>query len=82
MSMTMTAGGGAVAKKRVGNPGKPGGEGRPVRIQPDLLNKARIVAMRRGSQIGDYLGSLLEGPVNRDYQKVLKELAAEEGGGK
>jgi hypothetical protein len=83
MSATITAGGGTVAKKKVGNPGKPEGEGRPVRIKPELLNKARIIAMRRGSHIGDYLGTLLERPINRDYQKVLKELASEaEGGGK
>lgn len=77
MAGTM-AGGGVVAKK-VGNPGKPEGEGRPVRLHPELVNKARIIAMRRGARIGEYMSSLLEGPINRDYQKVLKELAEEEG---
>ncbi len=71
-----------VAKKQPGRP-KKSGEGRLVRINPELFNKARIIAMRRGSQLGEYIGSLIEGPVNRDYQKVLKELSSEaQGGGK
>ncbi|MGO9108584.1 MAG: hypothetical protein ACLP9L_05060 [Thermoguttaceae bacterium] len=82
MSATLTRGE-SVAKTERGRPSKPGGQGRPVRIDPELFNKARIVAMRRGSQIGEYLGTLIEGPVNRDYQRVLKELASEaQGGGK
>ncbi len=64
--------------KKPGRPKKASGEGKAVRLNPDLLSKARIVAMRRGSQIGDYLGSLLEASVSRDYQRVLKELSEEE----
>jgi hypothetical protein len=71
----------AVAKKR-GRPGKPSGEGKAVRLDPDLYAKARIVALRRGVQIGEYLGGLLSSPVDRDYQRVLKELADSESSGK
>jgi hypothetical protein len=82
MSTTMTRGE-TVAETKAGRPKAPGGEGRPVRIDPELFNKARIVAMRRGSQIGEYLGSLIEGPIKRDYQRVLKELDTEsKAGGK
>lgn len=70
----------SVAKK-AGRPKKPSGEGKAVRLDPDLYGKARIIALRRGFQIGEYLGGLLEGPVERDYQRILKDLA-EEGGAK
>jgi hypothetical protein len=39
--------------------------------------KARIAALRRGTQVGEYLSGLLDTPVNRDYQRVLRELADE-----
>jgi hypothetical protein len=78
-----TARGGIVAKKQPATPKKLRGEGRLVRIDPELFNKARIVALRRGSPIGEYIAGLIDVPVNRDYQRVLKELASEaEGGGK
>jgi hypothetical protein len=70
------AGKGEVARG-VGRPKKPGGEGKHVRLNPDLVAKARIIALRRGYSVGDYLSRLLETPVNRDYQRVLKELTEE-----
>ena len=76
-----------VAKKR-GRPksDKVRGIGVAVRIDPDLVGKARVVAGRRNLDVGPYLSQLLEGPVNRDYLAVLKELseieAARKGGGK
>jgi hypothetical protein len=77
--MTATLSGGRnVAKTRGrGRPKKPGGEGKHVRLNAELVAKARIVALRQGSQIGEYLSELLDGPVNRDYQRVLRELKAE-----
>jgi hypothetical protein len=51
-----------------------------VRLDPDLYAKARIIALRRGIQIGEYLGGLLGSPIDRDYQRVLRELADEEAG--
>jgi hypothetical protein len=71
-----------VAKKKAGRPPQPGGEGRHVRIDPELYNKARVVALRRGLKFGEYLDSLIETPVNRDYQRVLKELVSEAEGGR
>ena len=79
MPATMTKGA-TVAKKQPGRP-KKAGEGKLVRINPELFAKARIIAMRRGSQLGEYIGSLIDAPVNRDYQRVLKELADESKGG-
>jgi hypothetical protein len=70
-----------VAKKKAGRPRKPKGEGKAVRLDPDIYGKARVIAMRRGFQISEYLASLLAGPVDRDYQRVLRELS-EEGGAK
>lgn len=69
-----------VAKKR-GRPKSenPRGEGKSVRLDPDIVGKAKVVTSRNNLELGPYLSKLLEGPVNRDYQRVLKELA-EEGG--
>jgi hypothetical protein len=65
-----------VAKKR-GRPksDKVRGIGVAVRIDPNLMGKARVVAARRNLDVGPYLSQLLEGPVNRDYLAVLKELS-------
>ena len=65
-----------VAKKR-GRPKseKVRGIGVAVRIDPDLVGKARVVASRRNLDVGPYLSQLLEGPINQDYFAVLKELA-------
>jgi hypothetical protein len=71
-----------VVAKRAGRPGKPSGEGKAVRLDPDLYAKARIIALRRGVQIGEYLGGLLRPSVDRDYQRVLRELTEEEGRGR
>lgn len=79
---TMTKRAGDVAKK-AGRPKKAGGEGKSVRIGEEVVNKARIVALRRGVPFGDYLTNILGPVVDRDYQKTLRELASEqEGGGK
>jgi hypothetical protein len=70
-----------VAKKRAGRPKSPDprGPGPQIRLDKDLVAKARIVATRRGLDIGPFLSGLMEGPVNREYAAVLKELAELEG---
>jgi hypothetical protein len=70
-----------VAKKR-GRPksDKVRGVGVAIRIDPNLVGKAKVVAARRNLDVGPYLSQLLEGPVNRDYFAVLKELADSESG--
>jgi hypothetical protein len=71
-----------VARKKAGRPKGENnrGEGKPVRIDPDVYGKARVVAMRRNLKLGVYLSDLLSGPVDRDYSRVLGELSEEESG--
>ncbi len=71
--MQATLKGTDVAKK-AGRPKKPGGEGKSVRIETELANKARVVALRRGVAMSDYLTALLRSPIERDYRKTLQEL--------
>jgi hypothetical protein len=77
-----TAGGSVVAKKKAGRPKAQDvrGIGKPVRLDPDLVAKADMIARRRGSKVGPYLSGLLEGPINREYAALLKELSRLEGG--
>ena len=70
-----------VAKAKRGRPkaAHPRGKGRQVRMDPDIVAKADIVAKRRGMDAGPYLSELVESMVNRDYAAVLRELAELEG---
>jgi hypothetical protein len=66
-----------VAKKKAGRPKSPNprGAGKQVRLDPDLVAKADVVARRRGLDVGPFLSQLMEDPVDREYAAVLKELA-------
>ena len=68
-----------VDKKKAGRPkgANNRGEGKPVRIDPDIYGKARVVALRRNLKLGVYLSDLLSGPVDRDFSRVLGELSEE-----
>jgi hypothetical protein len=70
-----------VAKKKAGRPKAQSvrGIGKPVRLDPELVNKANTVANRRGIKVGPYLSGLLETAVNRDYVALLRELSKLEG---
>jgi hypothetical protein len=63
--------------KRRGNPGKPAGEGKLVRLDPAIAGMAKAVATARGMSLADYLADLLRAPVGRDYAKMLRELEEE-----
>jgi hypothetical protein len=68
-------------KRKPGRPKSenPRGKGRQIRLDPDLVAKADVVARRRGKDVGPWLSELMEGPVNREYASVLKELSKLEG---
>jgi hypothetical protein len=70
-----------VAKRKVGRPKSesPRGAGRQIRLDPDLVAKARMVATRKGLDVGPWLSTLLEPIVNREYVALLRELAELEG---
>src|SRR4051812_159901 len=76
-----TAGGHHVAKKKAGRPKAVArrGEGKLVRIDPDIVGKAKVITGRRNLDLGPFLSELLKGPIDREYQRVLSELAELEG---
>jgi hypothetical protein len=63
--------------KRRGNPGKPSGEGKPVRLDPAIASMAKAVATSKGMSLADYLAELLRVPVGRDYAKMLRDLESQ-----
>lgn len=65
-----------MAKK--GRPKKPTGEGRPVRIDSDIVTKARYLATGEGVDLSAYLSNLLRPIVDREFRKVGKKML--EGG--
>ena len=65
--------------KKAGRPVKPGGEGTPIRLNPDLAAKAKIVAMRRHIAAGDYVSEIIRVRVLKDFAKVLAEAEREAG---
>jgi hypothetical protein len=50
------------------------GDGIMVRIAPDIVRMARIIAPAKGEAIGDYLSGILRATVSRDYVKEVKRL--------
>ena len=67
-----------VARKRHDRPkDAPRGEGIPVRIDPDIVGKAKVVVARKNRELGPYFSELLRAQVDRDYQEVLRELKDE-----
>jgi hypothetical protein len=71
-----------VAKRKAGRPKSPNprGEGRPVRLDPDLYAKADVITRRRGVKLGPWISELLEPVINREYAIVLRELSELEKG--
>jgi hypothetical protein len=55
------------------DPGK-----RAVKIDEQIVSRAKVVAARRKVNMADYLSELLRPLVNRDYTKAIKEMAREE----
>lgn len=78
MSVAILSGSETMAKKR-GNPGKPSGEGRHVRLDPAIVSMAKMIAGGKGVTLTDYLSDLLRAPVSREYAREMKRLS-EEGG--
>lgn len=45
-----------------------------TKIPADLLQKAKHVAIYKGGKLGEYLESILRGPVEKDYARMVKEM--------
>jgi hypothetical protein len=57
-----------------GRPKKPGGEGKQVRIESDLVTMAQYVTSRNGKPLIEYLSEILRPTIERDFRKAGKEL--------
>jgi hypothetical protein len=70
-----------MAKRKAGRPkGKtPSLPGLQVRIDRDIVAKAKVVASRRNLDVGPLLSQLIEPVINREYAAVLRELTELEG---
>jgi hypothetical protein len=66
-----------MAKRKAGRPkGKtPPLPGLQVRIDRDIVAKAKVVASRRNLDVGPLISQLIEPVINREYAAVLRELA-------
>jgi hypothetical protein len=53
-----------------------------VKIARSLASKAKLVAAHRGVPAAALLSGMLEGPIDRAYAAMLRELDAREGGPK
>ena len=52
----------------------PRGNGRPVRIAPDLHRKASMIAVHRDIDVGELVSGLLAPALEREYAKLIAEL--------
>jgi hypothetical protein len=69
-----------MAKRGAGRPKKEVKRtGHLVRLDSDIVGKAKVIAMRRNLDMGPYLSELLKAPIDREYRKILGELREEEG---
>jgi hypothetical protein len=67
-----------MARKKMGRPRKPSGEGTPVRLDTDLVTKARYLAAHRGETMTGMLSDWLRPIIEREFLKAGQEL----GGGR
>lgn len=65
-----------MAKKR----GRPPGDRNDTTVKVDrkLAAMARIIAANKGIKIGEYLSGLIEGPIRRDYLKIMRDMEPRE----
>jgi hypothetical protein len=60
---------------------KPDGRGAAVRLDADLVVRAKYLAARKGAPLSEYLSGLLRPLIEQEFKKVGRELM-EEGGEK
>jgi hypothetical protein len=61
-----------------GRPKKPSGEGTPVRIDADLVSKAKYLAAQRGVALSELLSGILRPVIERDFRKAGRELLGDD----
>lgn len=65
--------------KRKGRPPKASGEGTPVRLDSDLVSKARYLCAQSGVTMTEYLSGILRPKVEKDFRDAGKKLAEGKG---
>jgi predicted DNA binding CopG/RHH family protein len=50
----------------------------PVKLDTGLVKKAKIVASAKGINLSEYIAEAVRGTVERDWTKVVRQLAAED----
>jgi hypothetical protein len=61
-----------------GRPKKPSGEGTPVRIDAELVSKAKYLAAQRGVALSELLSGILRPVIERDFRKAGRELLGDD----
>lgn len=75
----------AMAKK-AGHGGSRTGSGRPktdrddvaVKIDRTVVDKAKLVASRKGVSLAEYVTELIRGPVEKGFSQAVREMGAGE----
>ena len=67
-----------MGKKRGRQP-KPGGEGIPVRIDPEVVRMMRMIVADTGGVLSDCASDFLRPVVLREYQKLKRRMSGPEG---
>lgn len=62
-----------------GRPKKPSGEGTAVRIDTDIVAKARYLCAQGGTTMTEYLSGILRPQVEKDFRKAGKSLIEGDG---
>lgn len=65
--------------KRRGRPKESERDDVTVKLDRKLVGKAKLVATHRGVSVAELLSGLLEGPVDRAYGQMLRELDPDRG---
>lgn len=50
-----------------------------IKFDRALAEKAKIIAIRRGVSMAEYLTELSRGPIDREYAKVVREMGEKAG---
>lgn len=68
----------ATMPKPKGRPRKPGGPGKPVRIDADLVSKARYIAAHEGADLSELISRLARPAIEREFRKLGREFMEDE----
>jgi hypothetical protein len=53
-----------------------------VKVDRDIVTKAKLIAADKGEPLAGYLSGILRGTVEKDWAKVVRKAGTEEGGEK